>query len=217
MKGGVVFDFDGLLLNTELHELIGWQQVFERQGVWLDPKEWAKCVGGGDPPWRVEDHLAELCPDIDIYQARRDALAIRDAGLIELTLQPGAHELLDLLDAEGIPFGIASNARSLWVEGFLANLEMRHRFACICTQDMVGVPKPNPAVYLLACDRLGIDPARSLGLEDSSNGVAAAKAAGMSVFAIPNEVTRSYDFSAADELFESLVDITLDDIRRFVS
>lgn len=217
MKGGVIFDFDGLLLDTEVHEFIGWQRAFENRGVWLDPNEWAKCVGGGDPPWRVEDHLLELCPEADLREARRDALAVRDAGLIELTFRPGAEQLLDLLDAENVPFGIASNARSLWVEGFLANLEMRHRFACISTQDMVGVPKPNPAVYLLACEKLGIEPGRSLAMEDSPNGIASAKAAGMAVYAIPNEVTRGYDFSAADGLFESLADITLKDVRRFVS
>lgn len=203
---GVVFDFDGLLLDTETPEYVAWSQVFTENGSTLLLDEWAKCVGGGNPPWRVDEHLAELVPGIDLREAKIRAHEIRDAHLLELGLQPGVLELLDLLDELGLKFGIASSSRGLWVDGFLQNFEMRDRFQVIRTWDMVGAKKPDPRLYLSACEALEIDPGKSLAFEDSPNGILAAKRAGMVAVAVPNSVTEKFDLSLADFRLRSLLD-----------
>ncbi len=203
---GVVFDFDGLILDTETPEFSAWGQVFAEHGVALELDEWAKCVGGGNPPWRVDEHLAFLVPGADLTKAKVRAHAVRDEMLLQLDLQSGVLELLDLLDELGIKYGIASSSRSLWVDGFLQNFEMRDRFEVIRTWDMVGAKKPDPRLYLSACEGLGIDPANALAFEDSPNGILAGKRAGMQVAAVPNSVTERFDLSMADYRLTSLLD-----------
>lgn len=204
MLGGVVFDFDGLILDTETPEFHAWCSVFSHYGVALELTEWAKCVGGGNPPWQVDQHLLSLVPSVDLKEIKRHAHEIRDAILIDLKLQPGALAAFDLLDEQGIPYGIASSSRSLWVEGFLANHGLRHRFTVIKTWDMVGAKKPEPILYLAACEALGILPEKSVAFEDSPNGILAAKRAGMTAVAIPNSVTQNFDLSQADLHLHSL-------------
>lgn len=204
MPGGVVFDFDGLILDTETPEYQAWCSVFALYGVELELSEWAKCVGGGNPPWRVDHHLLELAPSVDLKAAHRQAFEHRDAILINLELQPGALAAFDLLEQHEIPYGIASSSRSLWIEGFLANYGLRDRFKVIKTWDMVGAKKPDPRVYLAACEALDIVPEESVAFEDSPNGILAAKRAGMTAVAIPNFVTQNFDLSQADLQLNSL-------------
>jgi len=211
MLGGVVFDFDGLILDTETPEFHAWGSVFLHYGVTLEMVEWAKCVGGGNPPWRVDQHLLTLVPTVDLKLVHKQVHEIRDAILIDLELQPGALATFDLLEELEIPFGIASSSRSLWVEGFLANHGLRHRFSVVKTWDMVGAKKPDPRLYLEACQALNIDPEKSIAFEDSPNGILAAKRAGMTAVAIPNSVTQHFDLGQADIQLASLeqVDVSL--------
>ncbi|MFM9872064.1 MAG: HAD family hydrolase [Fimbriimonadaceae bacterium] len=203
---GVVFDFDGLILDTETPEFLAWGQVFVEQGVVLELDEWAKCVGGGNPPWRVDEHLMSLVPGVDLPKAKVRAHEIRDAHLLELDLRPGVLGLLDLLENSGVKFGIASSSRSLWVDGFLQNYGLRDRFEVVRTWDMVGAKKPDPRLYLSACKGLGIDPQFALAFEDSPNGILAGKRAGMRVAAVPNSVTERFDLSLADFRLGSLLE-----------
>ena len=203
---GVVFDFDGLILDTETPEFTAWSQVFTELGSTLLIDEWAKCVGGGNPPWRVDEHLAELVPGVDLRQAKIRAHEIRDAHLLDLDMQPGVHQLLELLEDLGLKFGIASSSRGLWVDGFLQNFEMRDRFPIVRTWDMVGAKKPDPRLYLSACEELGIDPTKALAFEDSPTGILAAKRAGMQAVAVPNSVTERFDLSMADFRMGSLIE-----------
>lgn len=202
---GVVFDFDGLILDTETPEFESWAGVFASHGATLEPGEWAKCVGGGEVPWKVEDHLAELVPGIDVRAAEAEARRIRDARLLEISPRPGVFEILSLLDDMQIPFAIASSSRHLWVDGHLQNHGLRDRFPIIWTADRVGAKKPDPKVYLAAVAELGTNPAETLAFEDSTNGLLAAKRAGMAAVAIPNPVTASFDLSLADCRLESLL------------
>lgn len=203
---GVVFDFDGLILDTETPEFEAWSKVFIEHGVELEIEEWAKCVGGGNPPWRVDEHLVSLVADADLRLAKLRAHEIRDAILLELELRPGILELLDLLESLDLKFGIASSSRSLWVDGFLQNYDLRERFSVVQTWDMVGAKKPDPRLYLSACEGLGINASFALAFEDSPNGILAGKRAGMLVAAVPNSVTERFDLSMADYRFDSLID-----------
>lgn len=201
----VVFDFDGLLLDTETPEFESWQAVFARRGVTLELKEWAKCVGGGEVPWKVEDHLAKLVPEVDVAAAEAEARMLRDERLLQISLREGAREVLEVLEGLDVPFAIASSSRHLWVDGHLRNHGLRHRFPVLWTADRVGAKKPDPRVYLAACAELEVDPKDALAFEDSTNGILAAKRAGMAAVAIPNPVTQSFDLSLADHRLESLL------------
>jgi putative hydrolase of the HAD superfamily len=202
----VVFDFDGLLIDTETPEFQAWSQVFAEHGSNLSLDEWAKCVGGGDGSWTVERHLRDLVERADLVQAFERAQAIRNEALAVIRPQPGAEVLFDRLDKMAIPFGIASSSRHMWVDGFLRQMGWRERFEVVVTADMVGAKKPDPKSYLEACVRLGVDPVDAVAFEDSTNGLKAAKAAGMIAVAVPNDVTRGFDLSMADRRIESLLD-----------
>lgn len=216
MLGGVVFDFDGLILDTETPEFHAWGSVFSHYGVTLEIHEWAKCVGGGNPPWRVDQHLLELVPAVDLKLVHKQVHEIRDAILIDLELQPGALAVFDLLEQLNIPFGIASSSRSLWVEGFLANHDLRHKFSVIKTWDMVGAKKPDPRLYLTACEALQIAPEKSIAFEDSPNGILAAKRAGMTAVAVPNSVTKNFDLSQADVQLATLEEVNEELLRAWL-
>ncbi|QYK52397.1 MAG: HAD-IA family hydrolase [Fimbriimonadaceae bacterium] len=207
MLGGVVFDFDGLILDTETPEFHAWGSVFSHYGVTLEMHEWAKCVGGGNPPWRVDQHLLALVPSVDLKLVHKQVHEIRDAILIDLELQPGALAVFALLEELNVPFGIASSSRSLWVEGFLANHGLRHKFSVIKTWDMVGAKKPDPRLYLAACEALQIAPENSIAFEDSPNGILAAKRAGMTAIAVPNPITKNFDLSGADVQLTTLEEV----------
>jgi putative hydrolase of the HAD superfamily len=194
----VIFDFDGLILDTESCEYRAWTEVFRRRGVHLELSEWVKCVGGGPQVWSVEAHLECLLGEpVDRRAVDAEARALRDALLLELTPRPGVVEFLARVERSGRPFGIASSSRHVWVDGHLQNLGWRDRFKVLSTRDRAGAPKPNPATYLLAAQELGVDPTQCLAIEDSRNGMLAGLAAGMSVLVCPNTVTQGMDFSGA--------------------
>jgi HAD superfamily hydrolase (TIGR01509 family) len=117
---------------------------------------------------------------------------------------PGVIAHLDAARDAGIPVAIASSSSGWWVEDHLARLGLRGRFAAVCTKESAPRTKPDPGVYLAAIGQLGIDPAGAVAFEDSSHGVAAARAAGLSVVAVPGSFSEGSDFSAASVVVESL-------------
>jgi HAD superfamily hydrolase (TIGR01509 family) len=122
-------------------------------------------------------------------------------------------ELLDAADAAGVATAVASSSRLDWVAGHLDRLGLRHRFAAVVTRDDVGDEaartKPAPDLFLVAAERLGVPPAACVVLEDSPNGVAAGRAAGMVVVAVPCPMTQALDLSGADLVATSLVGVDL--------
>ena len=130
-------------------------------------------------------------------------------------------ELLDDAAAEGIPAAVASSSGLDWVGGHLERLGLRSRFATVVTRDDLSGrdarTKPAPDLFLLAADRLGAEPAQCVAFEDSPNGVAAARAAGMVVVGVPGPMTTGLDMSAADLVVPSLTDVDLAALRELVS
>ena len=145
--------------------------------------------------------------------ARRGAQAECAADLEPL---PGVVALRDAVVADGLPVAIASSSPVDWIEGHLAEQGLLERFPVRATGDEVRRTKPDPAVYLLACERLGVDPATAVAIEDSVNGVAAAKAAGMAAVAVPGSLTRGMDFSHADLEVGSCLELSPAVLRRLV-
>jgi HAD superfamily hydrolase (TIGR01509 family) len=218
--GALVFDFDGLILDTETCTYETTADIFAEHGETLDLAWWHSIIGTADHP-----HWSEILADRLGRPLDRAALvARREARRLQVLhgLPPcaGVAELLDAAAAEGIRVAIASSSGLDWVGGHLDRLGLRSRFAAVVTRDDLGSAsvrtKPAPDLFLLAAERLSIEPRRCVAFEDSPNGVAAARAAAMAVVAVPGPMTAGLDLSAADLVVRSLADIDLATLRQLV-
>ena len=199
LPAAVVFDFDGVVLDSETPEFESHRRIYERCGVTLTVDEWCGVVGtwseGHDEEW-----FRRLCtqssgaPGREAYFAERRQIF---EAIVPATPMRGVRELLVQLRDAGVTAAIASSAPARWVVGAVDRLGIRPLFDAVVTGDEVAHRKPAPDVYLEAARRLGVDPARSVAIEDSGPGIAAACAAGMKVIAIPHWLTEHHDLSAA--------------------
>jgi HAD superfamily hydrolase (TIGR01509 family) len=209
----LIFDFDGLILDTETCTYEAVVEIFAEHGEVLDAAWWRSILGTADHPHWTEQLAVQLGRPVDrpALVARREA---RRLPIIEaLPTREGVTDLLDAADAAGVPTAVASSSASDWVVPHLDRLGLRHRFRAVITRDDVGDDpartKPAPDLFLAAAAALGADPARCVVLEDSPNGVAAGRAAGMAVVAVPGPMTRPLDFGAAHLVVNSLADLDL--------
>jgi HAD superfamily hydrolase (TIGR01509 family) len=195
---------DGLLLDTVPLWMEAKHTVFGRRGLEFRAEDQRQVHGAHED--RVAAYFAQR------FGAPEDEIpAIRDEYMAEVErlferpveMNPGAAELVGHLTGR-IPLALASNSKRALVDRALSQTPFADRFDAVATGDEV-TPKPAADVYLLACTRLGIDPAGAVALEDSPLGVQAAKAAGMTCIAVPNDPTESMDH--ADHVVESLADL----------
>ncbi|OFW28688.1 MAG: hypothetical protein A3H97_14800 [Acidobacteria bacterium RIFCSPLOWO2_02_FULL_65_29] len=214
----VVFDFDGVVLDSETPEFESHRRIYERCGVALTVDEWCNKIGvwaeGDDDRWAMQ--LRERCtsaPEPEAYHAEK-----RRVFLEILPREPmrGIRELLETLTAAGVLAAIASTSPARWVVPAVEGLGLRPTFGAIVTGDEVARRKPAPDVYLEAARRLGVDPTRSIAIEDSGPGITAAKAAGMKAIAIPHWLTERHDLRAADLRVTHAGELTLDRLAALV-
>lgn len=210
----LIFDFDGLILDTETPDYHSWQKVYQAYGLELPLDLWLTFVGGtSETTFEPHDYLEKkLNSKVDreqIWVSRRKSYLNH---LEDLPVMPGVKELLDASKLRGLKLAVASSSPENWVSGHLTRLELSAYFDAIVTADDVEETKPNPALFLLAAEKLGVQPNEAIVLEDSPNGVNGAKRAQMFVVAVPNSITAGADLSAADLLLPSLDQITLDDL-----
>jgi HAD superfamily hydrolase (TIGR01509 family) len=206
-----LFDFDGLILDTELASRAGWELLYREQGHELPADLWATVVGTTHAPFDPMAHLEELVG----APLERDALNERrrthEMALIEAEeLRPGIAEYLAAAQRHGLKRAIVSSSSRTWIDMHLERLEEAVGWDAICTAD--GDPvraKPAPTLYLEALDAVGVSADEAVAFEDSPNGVLAAKAAGIFCVAVPNEVTRDLGLAeaGADLVLDSLADL----------
>jgi HAD superfamily hydrolase (TIGR01509 family) len=203
----LLFDFDGLIVDTETPSLASWQELYREHGQELTLDRWAAAVGtiGGFDPVA---HLRGLVGPVDLTDALERRRA-RDLALSEIEgLRPGVVEYLEEARRRGLATAIVSSSSRSWVDGHLARLERAEHFDEVVTAD--GDParaKPLPVLYLEALERLEVDAAAAVAFEDSPNGVAAARAAGIFCVAVPNGVTASLGLDEADLVVPSLAEL----------
>ncbi len=206
----LIFDFDGLICDTEGCLLRAAERVFERHRVPFPFGKWLEVVGTSSP---VNFWVPWLQDSVEARVDEREVLAEFDeynqASIVELVPNDGVIELLDLADEEDIAVGVASSSSIAWVGRLLEQLDLHHRFAHVVTRGDVTHAKPAPDLYLLAAKRFVSDPSHCVALEDSHNGSLAAIRAGMPVVVVPNDLTKHQDLSHATHTVESLRDVTL--------
>lgn len=197
MFRAAVFDLDGLLIDSERVLLQLWSRYALELGVALTDADFQRVIGLGsaESSLILQDILgsAEL-----VQELRRRTRAHIEAedhhGLFPL--RPGADELVQALAACELPLAVASSSRIAYVERQLQICRLRPHFQALAGGDEVARAKPDPAVYRLAADRLGVAPEHCLAFEDSIHGVQAARAAGMRVVMVPDLVEADAELGA---------------------
>ena len=207
----LVFDFDGVIIDTEVPTFTAWQEVFESSGQSVDRALWSEIIGGGQKLFDTMAYLESIVgplPDREAVRRRKNERA--DKMIAESPVLPGVLDHLADARRLGLRLAVASSSSRDWVEGHLAERGLLEYFAAIVTRDDVSRVKPDPALYATAVERVGSEPASAFAIEDSFNGVTSAKRAGLLCVAVPNEMTLDMDFEQADVRLGSLAEMPLE-------
>jgi len=205
-----LFDFDGLILDTELASRAGWELLYREHGHELPTDLWATLVGTTHAPWDPMVHLEELVGEPLEREALNERRYAHEIALIEAEeLRPGIAEYFAAARQNELKRAIVSSSSRRWVDMHLERLEQAVGWDAIVTADHDPVrAKPRPTLYLEALDELGVPADEAVAFEDSPNGASAAKAAGIYVVGIPNTVTADLGLDAsADLVVDSLADL----------
>jgi len=203
-----LFDFDGLILDTETASRAGWRWLYEQHGHELPDDLWITVVGTHSS-WDIMGHLEGLVGgplDRETWNERRYA---HELTLLEAEeLRPGILDYLEYAREHRLKRAIVSSASRRWIDMHLERLEQAVGWDAILTADRDSTrAKPNPTMYLEALGLLGVTADEAIVFEDSPNGITAARAAGIFVVAIPNDVTRDAALHDADLVVDSLADL----------
>lgn len=207
LPSAVVFDFDGLMVDTEWTGYLSVNEVFRAHGEELSLELWTSFIGTSDHPHWSEILAEQIGRPVDLerWQSWRSEDNTRRA--LGLELLDGVRELIGSLGAAGVPLAVASSSTGGWVHMHLEHRDLTGYFEAVVTGDEVERTKPDPALYQLACEALGVEPGESVAIEDSVLGVAAAKAAGMLAVAVPGHMTAHMDFTEADLVVRSCAEL----------
>lgn len=213
MLKALIFDFDGLIVDTETPDYQTWQIIYREHGFELPDDEWGKIVGGwGVSTFDAAAHLSLL------LEGRLDSVSLWDrhrletsALLLSQPVLPGVVDILQEAKRLGLKLAIASSSPHSWVDTHAKRLGIFDYFDVVVCEDEVGFgrTKPNPDVFLAALKQLQVQKNEAVVFEDSPNGVKAAKSAGIFVVAVPNPVTSLLSIEDANLTLTSLSDLSL--------
>lgn len=209
MIRALVFDFDGLILDTESALIAAYADIHQVHGVPFDQALLLHSVGQVEDafdPWHA---FAKHADRVALETERRRRNRERND---HLPLLPGVLALLDTARFHGLRVGLASNSRHEHCEHHLARLKLLDRFEFLACREDAASPKPEPDLYRLVLQHFGLRGHEAIAFEDSSAGVLAAKRAHLWAVAVPNATTALHDFSRADLRLDSLAERTLDQL-----
>jgi HAD superfamily hydrolase (TIGR01509 family) len=205
----LVFDFDGLLMDTETSSLRAWQYLWRWHGLELDVDTFFAPHGGDVIAERYAALAAAVGPGYDQATSHAQRLVYRNELHADLQLCDGIGDWLDEARDLGLRLAIASSSPRDWIVEHLDRIGYLDRFELLACGDEVPAAKPSPDVYLLALERLGVPADRAIAFEDTVHGVAATRGAGLRCVAIPHPHADPALFTAADVLLTSASDTTL--------
>ncbi len=216
--GALVLDFDGLILDTETCTYEAVVAIFAEHGLTVDLAWWHSILGTANHVHWADVLAEQVGRPVDREALIADREARRLPPIRALPPCDGVVDLLDAAAAAGVATAVASSSAASWVVPHLERLGLADRFTAIVTRDDVGGDhrrtKPAPDLFLIAADRVRAAPRGCVVLEDSPNGVAAARAAGMAVVAVPGPMTAGLDFADADLVVPTLAGL---DLRRLAA
>jgi HAD superfamily hydrolase (TIGR01509 family) len=208
----VIFDFDGLLVDTEGTMLASWQFEWRQHGLELDTTTFFADHGGDVTGERYADLARAVGAGYDRQASHERRVAFRNGLNAELGLLPGIARWLGQAGVLGLRLAVASSSPRSWVRGLLSRLGYLEKFEVIACGDEVAAPKPDPAVYTLALARLGLAAGHAVAVEDAAHGVAAAHRAGLPCVAIPGKHADVRRFAAAELVLSSAAELDLADV-----
>jgi HAD superfamily hydrolase (TIGR01509 family) len=206
----LVFDFDGLLMDTETAALRAWQDLWRWHGLELDASTFFAPHGGDVTAERYAALAAAVGADYDHAASHAQRMVIRQEINDAIELAEGIAGWLDDARDLGLRLAVASSSPRDWIENHLSRIGYLDRFELLACGDEVRAPKPAPDVYALALRRLDVPADRAVAFEDTVHGVAAAQAAGLRCVAIPHPHADPGLFTAADVLLASATDVPLE-------
>jgi HAD superfamily hydrolase (TIGR01509 family) len=219
MLKALIFDFDGLILDTETPEVLIWQSIYRDHGFELPVDEWAKTIGGwGISDFDAAEHLTFLS------QGRLDTDSLRErhreesAKIVHASpILPGVIPMIEQAKENGLQLAIGSSSPHSWVDTHLKRLGIFDYFDYIICQDdvLAGRSKPHPDIFLKALEKLDVKRDEAVIFEDSSNGVLAAQRAGVFVVGVPNPLTAEMGVEG-DITVPSLAELSLHDLDKHV-
>lgn len=206
-RRALIFDFDGLILDTETAEVQIWEELYSQVGLTFDIDTHRAAVGTNgsrdhDPAQPLADREGETR---SLEQIRKDFRQITFRQAQSLEAMEGVVDLIRRAKAKDYLLAVGSSASYYWVNTNLMRLGLRNAFDAIVTFDDVENAKPSPDIFLKVLETLGVPAENALVLEDSQNGVLAAHRAGIRAIAVPNPITAIQDFSLATAVLLSLV------------
>ena len=219
MIKALIFDFDGLILDTETPEFRAWQSIYREHGHEIPLEQWGRIIGGlGISDFDAALHLTELTRggvDAALLRARHRSRS--DALTLSQPVLPGVLDILDEARDLNLDLAIASSSSHAWVDSHLSRLGLFDRFdSIICSDDVpAGRTKPYPDLFLKALDALRVQADEAVVFEDSPNGVKAARAAGIFVVAAPNPVTAMLEFDGESLRVDSLTNVKLASLQAY--
>ena len=212
MIKGVIFDFDGLILDTETYQYEMFKEIFNTHSVELPFERWVKGIGTKSNfslfDYLTEHSLTKFNLDEIKEKFRKDFIE----GLKNVVCRDGIRDYPEEASNLGLSIGLASSSNFEWVSMHLKNLELFDYFSCIKTSDDVEKVKPSPELYINTAKCLGLDPKECIVFEDSANGAIAAKSAEMKCVIVPNSITNNMNFCAVDLRLKSMSDISLNEL-----
>ena len=207
MIRALVFDFDGLILDTETPLIDAYAAVHAEHGVSFDRSAFLRSVGHADyafDPWHG------FSPHADRAALEVQRRTLKDDLLLRQPILPGIAGLLESGRGAGLRIGLASNSEHTWVDPHLARLGLADYFDFVACRGDAPSPKPEPDLYRLVLNRFGLRGHEAIAFEDSHTGSLAAKRANLWAVAVPNESTAHHDFAHVDLKLASLAEVTLD-------
>ena len=210
MIKALIFDFDGLILDTEVPEYQSWQETYQAYGCSLSLSKWTEGIGSYDALGPYDDLEQQLGQPVDRAAIRAKQRTRFNELMADQSILPGVERYIIKARELGLKLGLASSSSRSWVTGYLAQLGLEAYFDSITCCDDVERTKPDPALYLATLQALKVKAHEAIALEDSPNGVLAAKRAGIFCVAVPNALTQRLSLDLADLQIPSLAELSLE-------